>query len=173
MLVAALIHADWRTDMTKVISAFCDSANALKHAALHEAEQIAHAYSTNLRDGQPCSWEWGRQNDRLKFLPPSSVVALWSRERKTDEATYLRVVFASDRRPEEWAALRSVRDGCAGGTKRHHDGTERANCKLQPFVQLPSLMSLYVVVRLYRLNDCGHTVYGAKRIHYTTNQWTV
>jgi hypothetical protein len=25
------------------------------------------------------------------------VVALWSRVRKTDEATYLRVVFASDR----------------------------------------------------------------------------
>jgi hypothetical protein len=35
------------------------------------------------------------------FSPPSRVVALWSRVRKTDEATYLRVVFASDRQQTE------------------------------------------------------------------------
>jgi hypothetical protein len=73
----------------------------------------------------------GRRNDWLKFLSPPRVVALWSRVRKTVEATYLRVVFASDRRPMEWVAHGCTWCGGAGGTIRHDDGTERANGKLQ------------------------------------------
>jgi hypothetical protein len=63
-------------------------------------------YGTDLRDGLPCLWEWGRRNGRLKFLSPSRVVALWSRVRKTDEASYLRVVFAC-----EWQTACGVSSG--------------------------------------------------------------
>ena len=52
-------------------------------------------------------------------------------------------MFVSDRRLVEWVVDESVWFGGAGGTIRHRDGTERANCKLQLLVQQPSLMPFY------------------------------
>lgn len=84
--------------MTKVISAFRDCANALEHEAQNEAEQTTQSTAQICVMASRVRANGVDETTGSNFSPPSSVVALWSRERKTDEATYLRVVFASDRR---------------------------------------------------------------------------